>query len=192
MEIFAKELRNKKFEVSDTGLYLPHSGVMIEGIWEHTLRRNGVEVDTVVEAPNLIVNTGLTYLLDVALSGGTQITSWYVGLLDTATSPAATWTMTEAHTNEAVAEYSEATREAYTDDGVTTSGTIYITNVSTGRATFTIASSVTVYGAFLSSSSDKSASTGTLFSAKHFGSSRALESGDELLVTYKVTASSSS
>jgi hypothetical protein len=48
----------------------------------------------------------------------------------------------------------------------------------------------TIYGAFLISNNTKGGTSGTLFSAARFSSSKSVESTDELLLTYTFTASS--
>ena len=48
--------------------------------------------------------------------------------------------------------------------------------------------SITVYGAFLVSTSTKSGTTGTLLAASRFTSARAVVSSDQLLITYTLTA----
>jgi len=42
----------------------------------------------------------------------------------------------------------------------------------------------TIFGAFLTSNNTKSGTTGKLYAVGNFASSRAVENGDQLLVTY--------
>lgn len=58
-------------------------------------------------------------------------------------------------------------------------------------ASFTIAGSITVYGAFLSTVAAKTGTTGTLFCAKAFTTARAVIDNDVLAVTYVLTLTTS-
>jgi hypothetical protein len=134
---------------------------------------------------NLVVNAGLNYALDVALSGATAITSWYVGLInDTPTIAAGDTMASHAGWTEFTA-YDEATREAWTEAGVSAQS---ITN-GASVATFTISTNSSVIaGAFLASDSTKSGTTGTLFAAAAFSSDKNADDGDTLEVTYAISA----
>jgi hypothetical protein len=57
-------------------------------------------------------------------------------------------------------------------------------SIATAPTTFTINANATIAGAFLTTNSAKSGTTGTLYSAGSFAVSRAVISGDSLLVTY--------
>src|SRR5690554_3891912 len=66
---------------------------------------------------NLITNEGKDHVLDVVLSGGSQITTWYIGLTDgTPTAAAADTAASHAGWTE-VDDYDEATRPAFVDGG---------------------------------------------------------------------------
>lgn len=58
-------------------------------------------------------------------------------------------------------------------------------------ASFTMAGSITVYGAFLSTVAAKTGTTGTLFCAKAFTTPRQVIDNDVLAVTYSITATTS-
>jgi hypothetical protein len=155
--------------------------------YEHI--RDGKVIDTWQE-PNLVVDEGLNYALDAAFSGGSPITSWYVGIYKNNYSPiaanvAATFPGAGV-ANEATTEYSESTRPAWTEAGVSSKT---ITN-SASPAVFTFASGVTIYGAFLVSSNVKGGTSGKLGAASKFVTSRVMLTADVLNVTYTLTASS--
>lgn len=159
----------------------------LEGHIKMEIVRNGVLIDT-LETKNLIVNEGLNYALDLALATGdaaTEDDTWYVAVLNNYT-PVAGTTMTNIGGNE-FTNYSEATRSAYT--GVRTSQTVSNT---ASKASFTInAASQTIYGAAIVSDSTKSGTSGTCFAAGLFGTARSgLESGDQVFITYDITAAS--
>jgi hypothetical protein len=141
----------------------------------------------VAETPNLVVNVGLQYMAGVALTSTAQITSWYVGLYGSGAtnSPAAGNTMSSHGTWTEVTDYSEATRPAATFAAATNANPSVVTNTAS-KAVFTINGTTVVGGAFLTSDSTKSGTTGTLFSAADFSSpgDRSVVSGDILNVTY--------
>ena len=139
------------------------------------------------ESKNLVVNAGLAYMAGTALTSVTQITTWYIGLYGAGASntPAAGDTMSSHAGWTEVVAYSNATRVAATFATATTANPSVVTN-SASPATFNINGTTTVGGAFLTSGSAKSGTTGTLFSAADFGSpgDRSVVSSDTLSVTY--------
>jgi len=139
------------------------------------------------ESKNLVVNVGLQYMAGSALTSVTQITTWYIGLYGAAASnnPAAGDTMSSHAGWTEVVPYSNATRVTATFATATTANPSVVTN-SASPATFNINATATVGGAFLTSGSAKSGTTGTLFSAADFSSpgDRSVVSGDVLSVTY--------
>jgi hypothetical protein len=144
------------------------------------------------ESKNLVVNAGLAYMAGTALTSVTQITTWYIGLYGAGASntPAATDTMSSHIGWTEVVPYSNATRVAATFVTATTANPSVVTN-SASPATFNINATSTVGGAFLTSGSAKSGTTGTLFSAADFASpgDRSVVSGDILSVTYTFSLS---
>jgi len=139
------------------------------------------------QSKNLVVNVGLQYMAGSALTSVTQITTWYLGLYGAGASntPAAGDTMSSHAGWTEVVAYSNATRVAATFATATTANPSVVTN-SASPATFNINGTTTVGGAFLTSDSTKSGTTGTLFSAADFGSpgDRSVVSSDTLSVTY--------
>ena len=139
------------------------------------------------QSKNLVVNAGLAYMAGSALTSVTQITTWYLGLYGSGASntPAAGDTMSSHAGWTEVVAYSNATRVAATFATATTANPSVVTN-SASPATFNINGTTTVGGAFLTSGSAKSGTTGTLFSAADFGSpgDRSVVSSDTLSVTY--------
>jgi hypothetical protein len=140
------------------------------------------------QSKNLVVNVGLAYMAGTALTSTAQITTWYLGLYGAGASntPAAGDTMSSHAGWTEVVAYSNATRVAATFVAATTANPSVVTN-SASPATFNINGTTTVGGAFLTSGSAKSGTTGTLFSAADFGSpgDRSVVSGDTLSVTYQ-------
>jgi hypothetical protein len=139
------------------------------------------------QSKNLVVNVGLQYMAGSALTSVTQITSWFIGLYGAGASntPAAGDTMSSHAGWTEVVAYSNATRVAATFVTATAANPSVVTNTAS-PATFNINGTTTVGGAFLTSGSAKSGTTGTLFSAADFGSpgDRSVVSSDTLSVTY--------
>lgn len=139
------------------------------------------------DSKNLVVNAGLAYMAGTALTSVAQITTWYIGLYGAGASntPAATDTMSSHAGWTEVVPYSNATRVAATFVTATTANPSVVTNAAS-PATFNINATSTVGGAFLTSGSAKSGTTGTLFSAADFSSpgDRSVVSGDIISVTY--------
>jgi hypothetical protein len=137
---------------------------------------------------NLVVNEGLKYMNDAALYGGTQLTTWYLGLYGAAASntPAATDTMASHAGWTEVTAYTQATRPQCVFAAGTLADPSVMTNTAS-PATFTINATTVVGGAFLTSNNTKGGTTGTLFSAADFQSpgDRNVTSDDTLFVTYQ-------
>jgi len=139
------------------------------------------------QSKNLVVNVGLAYMAGTALASVAQSTAWYIGLYGAGASntPAAGDTMSSHAGWTENVTYSNATRVAATFATATTANPSVVTN-SASQAQFNINGTTTVGGAFLTSNSAKSGTTGTLFSAADFGSpgDRSVVNGDILYVTY--------
>jgi len=142
------------------------------------------------EAPNLVVNVGLQDMNAKYFTGSAYTAAWYIGLYGAAASnnPAAGDTMSSHAGWTEVVAYSQATRPACTIGTPTTANPSVATN-SASPASFSINGTTTVGGAFLTSNSTKSGTTGTLYSAADFSSpgDRAVVSGDTLSVTYTLS-----
>lgn len=181
---FAREIRNRKFEIGPDGLFLPAAKVFLRGVYEHEVIRNGVSLG-IQRDHNTVVNEGLNSILSVVFNGGTQITDWYVGIFEGNYTPLATDTAAgiAAASTESTA-YDEAARPDWVEAAPAGQS---ITNAAS-RATFTMNATKTIYGAFLISNDTKGGTTGTLMSASRFAASRAVIDNDELLITYAFTA----
>lgn len=150
----------------------------------------GVHYKTGV-APNSVVNQGLNYILNVALGGATQITSWYVMLVDNTSFTA--FAAADTHASHAgwieMTAYSQATRVAWTA-GTSTSQSIS----NTASANFSINASKTIRGLAMTNDPTKGGTGGgssIIFSEAGFsGGNQSANSGDTLQVTYTVNASS--
>lgn len=174
------------YESSQGGILLPKHEIKVGGKFIGTLIRDGEVIDE-FEDCNLVVNEGLNALNDIMFHGSTQITAWFLGVFEANYTPVSTVTaatITSASTE--CTAYASSTRPAY-DEAASAS---QVTTNAASRASFVFNATKTIYGGFLVSNSAKSGTTGTLFAAAQFSSSKAVVSGDELLLTYAFTSSS--
>ena len=163
---------------TDGGVLMPQTDIRVGGIWSGQHIRNGHVIDE-WQDHNLVVNEGLDALLNIMFHGSTQISTWYIGVFEGNYTPIATVTaatITAASTESTAYDEAAASSQSITN--------------SASKATFTFNATKTIYGAFLVSASAKSATTGTLFSAAKFSSSKSVVDDDQLLLTYTFTASS--
>lgn len=138
-------------------------------------------------AKNGVTDIGINNLLDVHFRAQTQITSWFIGLVDNASFTAfAAGDTSASHGGwiESTA-YSNANRVTWTT--VAAAGKS-ITNTTT--ADFNINATATLQGMFLISVSTKGGATGILWATASFsGGTQAVANGDTLKITYTVSAS---
>jgi len=154
----------------------------LRGVFEFKQYRDGKLIDS-WKSKNIVPNVALNDNLDVWLSGGTQDTTWFVGLKSTGT-PAAGDTSASHGTWTEVTDYDEAARPAWVDGGVSGQS---VSN-SGSPAVFTINTTVSVFGAFLIGITTKGGTTGILAAVANFSSSKSLSDNDTLTVTYTITA----
>jgi hypothetical protein len=135
--------------------------------------------------PNGIVDVGVNHLFETTFNGGTPITAWYVGLINNAgfSALANADTMASHSGWTEAAGYASATRPEWTCG---TAAARAITNSAT--VDFAIDASATIKGIFITSSSTKSGSTGTLWSTASFSSNATVVDTDSLKITYTISA----
>lgn len=174
------------------GLILPDrkavADLFCHGVYRAQHVRHGEVIDE-FEFDNIITNQGLNYLLGAGLTGVTPVTIWYIAPFQGNYVPVATDTAATivANATETTA-YTSSTRVQW----IGVQATQQATN-SASLATFTFnGGTLTIYGAFMISSSSKSSVSGTLLSAAQFATPRVVSgaSGDQLLFTYTLVASS--
>jgi len=93
---------------------------------------------------NLVTNQGLNHILSIVLAAGTQITSWYVGLMSSSPTPAAADTLASHGGWTEITDYT-GNRKAFTPGSVSGQSV----DNSASKASFAINATVTVGGAFL-------------------------------------------
>ena len=134
---------------------------------------------------NLIVTVGLNELLDKYFKGSSYTAAWYIGLKSTGTALAAD-TMSSHSSWAENTTYPEAARPTIVL-GTPSAGSV---DNTASKADFSINGTTTIYGAFLANASAKGVTGGILYGVVDFGSSRAVISGDTLIVTVTLTAAS--
>lgn len=146
--------------------------------------RNGKLLAT-YDFPNGITNEGKNTIFDVMFNTGTQITTWYIGLIslsgysaladaDTLASHAG-WTEFTG--------YSQANRVTW---GSGASASQVVTNAT--PATFSMNATGTVKGIFIASNNTKGGTTGKLWATALFTADVPVLSGDELKITYTLNS----
>ena len=141
----------------------------------------------VEEIYNLITNEGLDDVLTNYLKGSAYTASFFVGLTDSAPTVAAADTMASHAGWVEVVAYDEATREALVLGAVSGQSV----DNSASKASYTINGTATIGGAFITTNSTKSGSTGTLYGVGAFsGGDKSVSSGDTLNCTVTCTAAS--
>jgi len=139
--------------------------------------------------PNGVTSEGLHTVLDVMFDADTQITQWFIGLVNDSPTFAAADTMaSHAGWTEFVA-YSEVTRVEWDPGEPATSPPITVTNATTRDYSITGTTGQIIAGMFLSSNNVKSGTTGVLWATALFSAGdQTVGGGDMLRVTYTVTA----
>ena len=136
---------------------------------------------------NGITNEGKNFIFDCMFNSATQSgsSSWVIGIIDSSGYSAlnVTDTMASHSTWTEFTGYSQTTRVAW---GQSTSSGQTVTNGS--PATFDFTATGTLQGIFITNVATKSATTGKLWSTGLFSSTVPVVSGDELKITYAVSA----
>lgn len=134
-------------------------------------------------AKNLTVNSGLNDKLDKYFRGTSYTAAWYIGLMSSSPSVAASDTMASHGGWTEVTTYSELARQTFTPAAAASQSL----NNSASVAEFTMNASGTVGGAFLTTSSTKGGSAGILYGALPFAENRTVGNGDILRVSVSIT-----
>lgn len=136
---------------------------------------------------NDITNEGKNNIFEVYFHSGTQTltASWFIGLISNSgfTGLAATDTMSSHAGWTEFTAYSQSTRVAW---GPGTATSQSITNAT--AAQFDITGSGTVKGVFIVTNSTKSGTSGILWATALFSADVPVVNGDQLKVTYTVSA----
>lgn len=134
---------------------------------------------------NAMTTEGLTACGEAELGGGTQVTTWYMGLINNAgfTALAAGDTMSSHAGWAELTNYGESTRPSVTF-GTTSAGVI----TTTATSDYTISGSRVLKGAFLASNSTKGGTTGILRATGSFpGGTQSMSDGQIFSLNYTST-----
>lgn len=145
--------------------------------------KNGVVIDREV-AHNVMPTEGANHIISSALTGGSQVSTWYLGLYEGNYTPtvADTAALLPGLAVECTA-YTDATRKVWAP-GAVAGGSV---NNSATKAEFTFNAAKTVYGGFMTSAPAKGATTGALVSVVRFPSPKVLDIDSILRVTAGIT-----
>ena len=181
------DLQAGNYEATEQGVYFPKQGIVARG--EYFDRINGGEWHT---TGNLVVNEGLTHLLNVGLGSKAKASGYYLALFSGATAPAANWTAANfaSVASEIVSlteGYTNATRPAWTPVDATSNSIDNFASVAS--LTIATAATLNVTGAAMLTNSVRGGTTGTLISASKYAAARTFQNGDVYEVGYRLSFS---
>ena len=163
------------------------NGITAKG--EYFDRKNNEEWQ---RTENLIPTEGLAHILNVALGTTPKPASYHLALFSAAAQPAANWTAASFATtaSEIVSStegYSSATRPTWTPTNTATNSIDNMTAGNVAKVTIRTASSLTVQGAAMLTSSSKGGTTGALISASKYATPRVFQDGDTYEIGYRIS-----
>lgn len=164
-------------------LFVPDNKLVFRNKFRLEHIRNGQVID-VDEFYNDITTEGKNSLLDIMFRAQTQLTSWYVGLIDNSgfSALAAGDTMASHAGWAEFTNYSQSTRVQWVQ--IAASGGS-ITN--TTSVVIDITGSGTLYGGFITSDSTKGGTSGKLWATAAFNTTKPVTNGDQIKLTYTVS-----
>lgn len=186
---------NNQWEMGPGGLYKRRTPSNLRPVvgsiwdiecWDKAGRLKSVERGV----RNIVPDEGLDSFLGIMGHADTQITTWYVLIFESDTTPAAGHTYAVPVFTESTA-YDEAVRQEWVEAAASSES---ITN-SANKATFTISATKTIYGAALvgggsdADTKDDQAGGGTLLCSVKFGTSKSVVDDDVLKVTVTLNSS---
>lgn len=173
------------YTTNDDGSITTGKGITAKG--EYFDRINGGEW---TRTENLIPTEGLAHILNVALGTTPKPASYHLALFSAAAQPAANWTAASFATtaSEIVSStegYSSATRPTWTPANTSTNSIDNMAAVA--KVTMKTASSLTVQGSAMLTSSTKGGTTGALISASKYATPRVFQDGDTYEIGYRIS-----
>lgn len=134
---------------------------------------------------NTVVTSGKNDLLTNYFKGSSYTAAFYVGLVDNASFSA----IAAADTMASHAGWLESTAYSNANRPTLTLGSASAGSIdnSASKASFSINATATINGAFTTTNNTKGGTTGTLYSAGSFGSTRSVLNGDTLNVQVTLT-----
>lgn len=181
----AQAMNKELYDVTSEGIYFPKQGVLASG--EYFDRINGGDWQ---RTPNLIVNEGLSHILNVALGATAKPAGYFLALFSGSAAPAGNWTAANfaSVSSEIVSMtegYTSPTRPAWTS--ANTSGNSIDNMDAVASLTIATTSQLNVTGAALLTNSTRGGTTGTLVSATKYPVARVFQDGDTYDVGYRVS-----
>jgi hypothetical protein len=175
--------------------HVQESGLSVHGHVYTDHYRDGKLIHRCDQGGNTFTTEGMARILNIVFRAQTTEANIYVGIFKNNVTPAVGDTAaaklgaagTYGECQDADYDSPATNKPAYT---IAATSTASCTNAAS-TASFTMAASITVYGAFLSTVAAKTATTGTLFCAKAFTSSRAVIDNDVLAITYTLSLTTS-
>jgi len=130
---------------------------------------------------NLVVTVGKNDLLDKYFAGSAYTATWYMGLVDGASTP----TYAAADTLASHAGWTESTAYSGSNRATVAWNSASAGSKASTATSFSINATATIAGALLTVTQARATTTGVLYSAGSFsGGNRAVANGDTLNVTY--------
>jgi hypothetical protein len=182
----ARALECHKYEFTDDArILLPAHKLAMGGVF--TCDVNGGDATV---SPNMVVNEGLVDLLKVYFQGSAQQTGFYLAPFSGNVAPVATLTAAAfTATQTELTAYSQSARVPWVKPGAAIT-TPSIDNTASPGAFSINADAQTVWGFGMLTAQAKSATTGVLVAAAQFTTSKSVNNGDSLNVSYTFSASS--
>ncbi len=161
-------------------------GISFKG--EYFDRINGGEWQ---RTDNIVVNEGISHILNVALGGKAKTAKYYLALFSGSTAPAPAWTAANfaavaAEIVSGTEGYTNATRPEWVT--VDTNGNSIDNMAAAAQLTIATSGTLTVTGAALLTNSTKGGTTGTLVSASKYPVARTFQNGDIYEIGYRLSA----
>ena len=177
----------KDYTSNDDGSITTGQGITAKG--EYFDRINGGEW---TRTENLIPTEGLAHILNVALGTTPKPASYHLALFSAAAQPTANWTAASfASTASEIVSmtegYSAATRPTWTPAKTATNSIDNMTAGNVAKVTMKTASTLTVQGAAMLTTSAKGGTTGALISASKYASPRVFQDGDTYEIGYRIS-----
>ena len=172
---------------NEDGSITTGQGITAKG--EYYDRINGGEW---TRTENLIPTEGLAHILNVALGTTPKPASYHLALFSAAAQPTASWTAASfASTASEIVSmtegYSSATRPTWTPTNTTTNSIDNMAAGSVAKVTMKTATTLTVQGAAMLTSSSKGGTTGALISASKYAAARVFQDGDTYEIGYRIS-----
>jgi hypothetical protein len=174
--------------VERCGLLKPQR-FLISSVWDVECYRDGKLIWT-ERNKNLCTDEGLNALLNIMFHGATQITTWYIALFNTDTTILPTHTYAVPGYTESLA-YDELTRPEFVESAASGKSLSNIAN----KASFTMSSTTTIYGAALvgggtdADTKGDTAGGSVLYCASKFSTTKPCDAADILKVWCTLTSS---